>query len=131
MIVDTSAWVEFLRGTGSPEHVALRSAVAERRAVLVPEVVAMELLAGVSGERAATDLRRLLHSFEVVSLAPITDTEAAARLQRQCRRAGVTVRSIVDCLVAATAIRLDQPVLHRDRAFSALAAHSDLKVVAA
>ncbi len=129
MIVDTSAWVEFLRGTGSPEHAALRRAIAEGQEVLVPEVVAMELLAGISGEGAATDLRRLLHSFEVVSLAPITDTESAARLQRQCRRAGATVRSVIDCLVAATALRLDEPVLHRDRDFVALAAHTDLRLV--
>lgn len=129
MIVDTSAWVEFLRDTGSSVHLALRRLVEDGADVLVPELVAMELLVGATDEHAARELRRLLHSFEVVPLAPIADTENAARLQRQCRRAGQTIRNMVDCMIAAMALRLDEPVLHLDRDFDVLAAHTDLQVV--
>lgn len=89
----------------------------------------MEILVGASDERLARQLRKLLHSFEVVALAPLVDSERAAALQRQCRAAGRTVRNMVDCMIAAMAIRIGEPVLHADRDFDALAAATELEVV--
>jgi len=51
----------------------------------------------------------------------------AAGLYRAARRAGLTVRSGVDCLIAACALRHDATVLHQDRDFDALARVSPLK----
>jgi predicted nucleic acid-binding protein len=130
MIVDTSAWIEYLRSTGSPVHLRLRPLAEDGAEILVPELVVMELLAGAADEPSARELRRLLHSFDVVAMAPLVDTEEAAALQRHCRRAGRTIRSIVDCMIAATAVRLGEPVLHLDRDFDALASVTELEVVA-
>lgn len=91
----------------------------------------MEILVGAADDRMARRLRMLLHSFEVVPLAPLVDSELAAALQRRCRASGRAVRSVVDCLIAATALRLGQPVLHLDRDFERLASVSDLELVAA
>src|SRR3546814_10993628 len=88
----------------------------------------MELLVGAVDDRAARSLRRLLHSFEVVPLAPIVDSERAAALQRQCRRARRPTRSMIDCLVSAPALRLGQPVLHPALDSAALAAHTEEEV---
>lgn len=129
MIVDTSAWVEYLRGTGSPVHVRLRDEIERGGAVLVPELVVMEILVGASDDRAARHLRRFLHSFDVIALAPLVDSERAAGLHRQCRAAGQTVRNMVDCLIAAVAVRLGEPVLHLDRDFDVLASVTELDVV--
>lgn len=128
MIVDTSAWVEFLRGTGSPAHRALRERIVAREPVLVPELVMMELLAGAGDEASARQLRRLLYSFDVVPLAPLVDTQQAAAMQRRCRAGGRTVRSMIDCLIAAMALRLGEPVLHQDRDFDVLAQETGLVV---
>ena len=57
------------------------------------------------------------------------DAEQAAVLHRACRRAGETPRSLNDCLIAAVALRHDVPVLHRDRDFTVLAQHTDLRLV--
>lgn len=129
MIADTSAWVEFLRGTGSPTHLRLRAEIERGATILVPELVVMELLVGAADDGAARRLRTMLHSFDVVPLAPLVDTEEAAALQRRCRAAGRTVRNMVDCLIAATAIRLGAPVLHADRDFDVLVELTDLTVV--
>ena len=131
MIVDTSAWVEFLRGTGSAVHRRLRTEIERDAELVVPELVVMEILVGASDDEMARRLRTMLHSFEVVPLAPLVDSEAAAALQRRCRREGRAVRSMVDCLIAATALRLGQPVLHLDRDFELLATVSPLQLVAA
>jgi predicted nucleic acid-binding protein len=130
VIVDTSAWIEYLRSTGSPVHRRLRRLVEEGAEILVPELVVMELLAGPVDEPGARELRRLMHSFDVVAMAPLVDTEMAAALQRQCRRAGHTIRSMVDCMIAATAVRLGEPVLHLDRDFDVLANVTELEVAA-
>jgi predicted nucleic acid-binding protein len=129
VIADTSAWVEYLRGTGSPANVELRRRITGHADVMVPELVVMELLVGAGEDGALRDLRRLLHTFEVVPLHPIVDTEQAALLQRQCRRAGHTVRSMVDCMIGAMAVRLGAPVLHADRDFEVLSAHTAVEVV--
>jgi predicted nucleic acid-binding protein len=57
-----------------------------------------------------------------------TDYEQAAALYRTCRRAGGTVRRMVDCLIAAVAIRAHVPVLHADADFDVLARHTSLRV---
>lgn len=130
MIADTSAWVEYLRATGSAAHLALRHQIEDGGSIVVPELVVMEVLVGAGDERMVRRLRTLLHSFDVVPLAPLVDSERAAALQRQCRAAGRPVRNMVDCMIAAMAIRLSEPVLHADRDFDVLASVSDLEVVA-
>lgn len=51
-----------------------------------------------------------------------------ADLYRSARRSGITIRSSVDCLIAACALRHDLPVLHNDRDYGLLAKISPLKV---
>ena len=128
MIADTSAWIEFLRATGSPVHHRLRAEIGGGD-VVVPEVVVMELLVGARDDGLARRLRALLHGFEIAPLAPLVDSEQAAALQRRCLAGGRRVRNMVDCLIAATAIRLGEPVLHLDRDFDVLAEHTELDVV--
>lgn len=127
MIVDTSAWIEFLRATGSPHDQAVAEATRSG-SLMVPDVVRLELLAGAGGR--VEDLRRLLAAFTPVATSSPLDHDVAADLYRSARAAGRTVRSLMDCLVAAIALRLDVPVLARDRDFEELAAVSDLRVAA-
>ena len=47
---------------------------------------------------------------------------------RTCRRNGDTVRKLVDCLIAAVAIRADVELLHADADFEALARHTPLRL---
>ncbi|MCU1452625.1 MAG: domain nuclease [Acidimicrobiales bacterium] len=129
MIADTSAWIEYLRKTGSPAHLRLRRHIGDGARLVVPEPVLMELLAGPPGEAEAAGLRRVLSHFEMPPCEPFVDAEAAAGIQRACARNGERVRSIIDCLIAAVALRLDVPVLHRDRDFEVMARHVGLRTV--
>lgn len=128
MIVDTSAWVEYLRATGSPTHVALREAVASDASLASPSPVVMELLAGCRTEEAAARLQRMLARFEILDVEGLADFEDAAYIQRTCRRGGDTVRSMVDCLIAAIALREGRPLLTTDRDFEVIARHVDLEL---
>lgn len=130
IVVDTSAWVELVRGTGSPVQRRLHAAIADREELAVTEVVVSEVLAGASSARDLRELRRMLLAFPVLPLRGLAGFERAAQLARDCRRAGEGLRrGIVDCLVAVPAIELGLPVLHSDRDFDVLARHTDLKLV--
>ncbi len=74
--------------------------------------------------------QRLLEAQHLESLAPRLDWLDGATIYRDLRQRGVTVRSPVDALIAAVAIRLDLPVLHRDRDFGAIAHYTPLRLIA-
>jgi predicted nucleic acid-binding protein len=125
ILIDTSAWVEFLRDTGSPVCRRVDDLLDADIATCQP--VRMEVLAGARDERHLNELRRLLAKPALIS-THVADYETAAALFRSCRRSGETVRRIVDCLIAATAIRASVPVLHADSDFDTLARHTDLRI---
>lgn len=126
-LADTSAWVEYLRATGSPAHLRLRRLIADGDDLVTTEVVVMELLAGASNDEL-TRLGRLLGRFELLPVQGLADFEAAAGLYRRCRRAGETVRKLTDCLIAVVAMRAGAALLHRDQDFEAIARHAPLRV---
>ena len=125
ILVDTSAWVEYLRNTGSP--VCIRVGELLGGDVATCDVVRMELLAGARDEQHRRELRRLMARATLVPMQP-GDFDQAAALYRQCRRRGETVRVLIDCLIGALAIRADLPVLHSDSDFDALARHTLMRV---
>lgn len=127
ILADTSAWVEYLRGTGSPAHLRLRSAVVDD-VVATTDVVMLEVLAGSRPDRAEAD-QRLLQTVDFLAQHPRDDVAHAADLYRSCRSRGVTIRSLNNCLVAAVAIRNDVPVLHADADIDQLARLTRLEVV--
>ncbi len=114
ILPDTSAWIEYLRATGSPAHRRLHTLIANEAALGVTDVVIMELLAGTSTDERVAELRRMVDRFEFLPVEGLADFEAAAEIYRRCRRGGETVRKLNDCLIAAVALRVGVPVLHRD-----------------
>jgi predicted nucleic acid-binding protein len=129
IVVDSSAWTEFLRGTGSLTHLTLRRMFDERDEIAVTEVVVTEVLAGARSPRHLTELRSLMLGFPVLSLKGLDGYEAAAELYRLCRVKGETVKKMTDCLIAVAAIDAGAPVLHNDADFDALSRHTPLEVV--
>jgi len=123
-LIDTSAWVEFLRDTQSGVCRRVDALLADEIAIC--DAVRMEVLAGARDEQQLVGLRRLL-ARAVVLPTRAEDYEDAARLYRQCRQRGETVRKLIDCLIAAVAIREDVPILHRDADFDALARHTGVR----
>lgn len=126
VLIDTSAWVEYLRDTGTP--VAQRLDVLLEAEIATCQPVRMEVLAGARDDVHLQGLRRTLARAVVLPMSDL-DYDDAAALYRTCRRGGLTVRKLLGCLIAATAIRHDVPVLHADADFTALAAATPLRVV--
>ena len=125
ILIDTSAWVEFLRNTGTVVCQAVDDLLAEE--IVVCDAVRMEVLAGARDESHLLSLRRLLARASVIPTLA-TDYEDAAALYRRCRRQGESVRKLIDCLIAATAIRAGVSILHSDADFDVLARHTELRL---
>jgi predicted nucleic acid-binding protein len=126
---DSSAWIEYLRGTGSPLHHRLASAIGSGEQLATTGLVVMEVLAGGRDELHVRELGRLLGRTRLLRERPPADHERAAAIYRACRRAGFTVRRLSDCLIAAVAMREGASVLHRDADFDAMAEIVDLPIV--
>ena len=125
ILIDTSAWIEFLRNTGSTVCQAVDDLLAEE--VVVCDAVRMEVLAGARDESHLLSLRRLLVRASVIPTLA-TDYEDAAALYRRCRRQGESVRKLIDCLIASVAIRANVSILHSDADFEVLARHTELRL---
>lgn len=125
ILVDTSAWIEVLRGRGAQRFA---TAVAGEKIVTCLPVM-QEVLQGIDDERAFQVALRAFVDIPILE-NPLTREvfDEAVQLYREARRAGVTVRSSVDCLIAVCAMRSDAIVLHVDRDFTHLARVAKLKV---
>ncbi len=125
ILVDTSAWIEFLRDTSSPVCDRVQRELSLD--IAITDSILMEVLAGARDDLHLLQLRRLLARGARLSTQP-ADFEQAAVLYRQCRKNGETVRKLVDCLIAAISIRNTIPLLHQDQDFEVLARHTLLEL---
>jgi predicted nucleic acid-binding protein len=124
VLVDTSIWIETFR---SRNPLRLETLVDLDEVVTCLPVI-QEVLQGFRDERAFRIAREAMHALPAVeSPLSLAIVEEAVGLYRLARRQGLTVRSSVDCLIAACALRRGLPILHRNRDYPALAMVSALQ----
>jgi predicted nucleic acid-binding protein len=118
ILVDSSAWVEYDRATGSSVDLRLAELIADDGPIAYTEPILMEVAAGARDDRRESDLRRLLQRGTLLAFDAVSDVDAAVRIYRACRQRGVTPRGLVDCMIAAVAMRCDANVLAHDVDFA-------------
>jgi predicted nucleic acid-binding protein len=130
IVVDTSLWVEVLRGRVDAATDRLRSAIAaDPGTIAITEPIAMELLAGAPDANALNQITALVASMPLLSVDPARDFSDAAALFRAARSAGLTVRSLMDCVIAAIALRHGATLWHRNADYVVLSAIAPLDSV--
>ena len=124
-LVDTSVWIEVF---SKPSRIALEELPDPDEIVTCLPVI-QEVLQGFRDQIAFIKAREAMFSFPTIE-SPLRRQvfEEAVQLYRSARRMGLTIRSGVDCLIAACAIRHQLEVLHIDRDFDLLALVSPLSV---
>lgn len=124
VLVDTSAWVEVFR---KPAHLRLEDVVDFDDIVTCLPVV-QEVLQGFTSDSAFREARESMLALPIVE-SPLDASVylEAVDVYRRGRRAGITIRSGVDCLIAACAMRHGLTVLHNDRDYPAIARVSELE----
>jgi predicted nucleic acid-binding protein len=127
ILVDTSAWIEYLRATGSTAATEVRRLLSDATGQIVMcEPIALEILCGATNETHSA-LERLVNGLPSLPVDNAVDFRAAAGIYRAARHAGNTVRSINDCLIAAVAIRHGARVVHCDADFDVIAQVASLE----
>ncbi|MBV8848243.1 MAG: PIN domain nuclease [Methylobacteriaceae bacterium] len=125
IVVDSSVWIDFLRGRRVP-HVSRLRALLGASEIIVGDLMLCEVLQGLHDERAARDVEALLRRFEIVSMAGEAIAVGAARNFRILRARGITIRKTIDLLIATWCIEHRRPLLHNDSDFRPIAQHLGL-----
>jgi predicted nucleic acid-binding protein len=126
ILVDTSVWIEFLA-----ERSRIRNVAAKLTDFVTCPPVVQEVLQGFSDRLSYSAFEDRLLAFPRLSEPVSLDLYVkAAAIDHEGRRKGYTIRSGVDCLVAAIAIEHGVPVWHRDRDFTTIARYTSLRAVA-
>lgn len=126
ILVDSSVWIDFFRGTVTPETERL-DALLGRELLLVGDLILAEVLQGFSSERDFNQARKLLTALDVVTLGGLEMAIQAARNFRALRARGVTIRKTIDTLIATRCIESDFALLFSDRDFEPFVAHLGLR----
>jgi predicted nucleic acid-binding protein len=122
ILVDTSVWIEFLRG-----RLKVRDSELDELAVCGP--IIQEVLQGLDGTPASTAFRKYFTADVRIleELLPADLFRHAAEIYRNARQRGYTIRSSTDCLIAAIALRNNVAVWHADRDFEHIARFTGLQ----
>ena len=116
VIVDTTVWVDYLRGVRTPEADWLDREMDRQRLGLT-DLILCEVLQGVHDDRQFAAVRKQLFAFEVFSTGGTELAIQAAQHYRKLRAQGYTVRRTIDCWIATFCLINAHTLLHADRDF--------------
>jgi predicted nucleic acid-binding protein len=128
VIVDTTVWVDYLRGNRNPETDWLDAELDCQR-LGVADLILCAVLQGMRDEGSAREVERQLLKLHLFETGGVDLAREAARNHRALRSRGHTVRRTIDCLIATFCIREQHSLLHRDRDFDAFEEFLQLSVV--
>ncbi|MEE8484680.1 MAG: PIN domain nuclease [Nitrospinota bacterium] len=127
IVVDTSVWIDFLKGTNSRERHTLHRLVEEEEDISITEIILTEILQGIKEDKDFKTVRNYLLEFPIHRPKGIDTYLKAAQIYRDCRKSGKTVRKTVDCIIAAICMENGLTLLHKDRDFDSIEACTGLK----
>jgi len=116
VIVDTTVWIDYLRGSENPETNWLARELQVQRLGLT-DLILCEVLQGIREQSTFNRVRADLLEFQIFEAGGNELAVAAAENYRELRRRGYTVHKTIDCLIATFCLRAQHELLHRDRDF--------------
>ena len=128
VLVDTSAWVDFLNGHESAVASALAELLRGQDDICTCGIVVTEVFRGLRNERGRSDIARFFRDMTFLEPSGVDAYLRAAELGRRLREKGRTVRSAADCIIASIAEEAGCRLLARDRDLQAILASGLTKV---
>lgn len=126
ILVDSSVWIDFFRGTVTPQSERLDQLLG-REPLLIGDLILAEVLQGFTSERDFNQARKMLGALEIVNLGGAEMAVQAARNFRTLRAKGVTIRKTIDTFIATCCIEQDHALLFSDRDFDPFVLHLGLR----
>jgi predicted nucleic acid-binding protein len=129
ILVDTSVWIDFLIGADSRERHILHDLIENEEDIAITGIILTEILQGIKDEKLYATTREYLLEFPRYEPRSADTFINAASIFRKCRKKGQTIRSTVDCIIAAIALENDLIILHKDRDYEIIKTCVDLQVL--
>ena len=126
ILVDSSVWIDYFRGTPTPQVEKLDSLLGSEP-VVTGDLVLTEVLQGFGSEHDFNQAKKLLTSLVVVDLVGQDIAIQAARNFRTLRALGITVRKTIDTVIATRCIASGLMLLYSDRDFDPFVQHLGLR----
>lgn len=128
VVVDTSVWIDFLQGRETDEVHELESLLIQEKDVFITGIIVQEILTGVKDKKERIRVRKELEHFLLIN--PTIETHIqAAEIFDACKKKGFTIRSVIDCLIAALAMEYDLTLLEKDKDYSYISKVVPLKTL--
>lgn len=127
ILIDTSAFIEFLNRTGSSFDKEIEYLINNDEELAFADITITEILQGIKDDKDFNEIKSSLMAFPIYSLKSTDSYIAAAALYRKCRKNGLTIRSTIDLLIAQIALEHDLVLMHNDKDFQSIAGLSRLK----
>jgi predicted nucleic acid-binding protein len=131
ILVDTSVWIDFLRGVDSSERRLLHKLIEDEEDIALTGIILTEILQGVKEEKQFNVIRDYLMELPIYEPKNSFTYADAAYLYRECRKKGKTIRSTIDCLIAAICLENDLTILHKNTDYDGIGECTGLKVIKA
>lgn len=126
VLVDTTVWIDFLKGRDTSQVRRFEELLAEEIDIFTTGLIVQEVLSGIKRKKERDSVVAELNRF--IRISPTLETHvAAAEIFDTCRKKGYTIRSVIDCLIAALALEYDLTVLENDRDYAHIARVTRLK----
>jgi len=128
VLIDTSVWVNFFKAKETDASLYLRNNLSNMIIATCP-VIVQEVLQGVSDDKQFKVIADYFNNFIQLVEDQYELAYSAAKLYRDLRKKGVTIRKPNDCLIATYAIKNNIILLNDDRDFREIAKHASLKTI--
>lgn len=117
-LVDTSVWINFLRGTNTQAVQRLFQIIEKQILFGITGVIYQEILQGAASNSQFKQLQAYFSTQRFFNLRSEKNSyEAAAEIYFACRQSGIAIRSTLDCLITQVCIEHDLILLHSDKDF--------------
>ncbi len=125
ILVDTSVWIDYLRGTPTAQTETL-DRLLQGEGPLLGDLILAEVLQGCDTDRDFARTKFALDNLRLIEIGGGAIAVKAAQNYRALRKIGITVRKTIDTLIATRCIVDNIPLLYSDRDFDPFVEHLGL-----
>lgn len=128
VLPDSSAWIAYFRTDDTPASKKLRNLIELEEDICICGPVLTEVLQGLRQNDQYRTIQGIMQTFDYLETSRAV-YQHAADIYRVLRAKGITIRSTMDCIIAATAHAHDVHLVHHDRDIDKIARHFPLRVL--
>lgn len=126
ILVDSSVWIDYFRGTATPQTDKLDSMLASEQ-IAIGDLMLTEVLQGFGSDKEFDQAMKLFSSLTVVEIGGEETAIQAAKNFRALRALGVTPRKTIDTLIATRCIENGLALLYSDKDFDPFVLHLGMR----